>query len=110
MLEISIFTNVHGQRNYGLVLSHGETGAVELLLEPFDAFPSASPEARKTRIRWVRPAPAGHDGPGTRIEPLNGQRINWQTPEIRQLVAGGKPPTPAQRKALYEKYMATSYE
>lgn len=87
-MEISVFTNRHGQRNYGLVLHRGQSGMVELLLDPFAEFPNASAEAKRPRIRWVQPT-TQPDGPGTRIEPLNGQRIAWRTREIRELIAGG---------------------
>lgn len=105
-MEISVYTNRHGQQNFGLVLGYGNNGVAQLLLDPFDANPNASTEAQRTRVRWVQPVPAAHEGPGTKIVPLNGQRISWQTPEIRELIAGGPAAIEARRTELYQKFCA----
>ena len=108
-MKISVYTNRHGHRNYGLVLSESETGMVELLLDPFSEFPDASAEAQKPRVRWVQPVETT-DGPGTRIYPLNGQKIAWQTPEIKELVkVGTQEAIEAKRSERYRKFYAGSY-
>jgi hypothetical protein len=111
MLEIAVFTNIHGQREYSLVLGYSTHGgnAVELLSDPFIEFPRASKGAMQSRICWVVPVPHDHIGHGTRIYPYTGQAIAWQTPEIPDLLAAGPQAIEERREELYRKYLASSY-
>lgn len=105
-MEISIYTNRHGHRNYGLVLSRGSK-MVELLLDPFLEFSGASDSAKRSRIAWVTPVFHTVEGPGTRIYPYEGQRIPWQTPEIPQILASRD--IESRREELYKKYYVSNY-
>lgn len=111
MPEIAVFTNVHGHRQYSLVLDYSTMGqnAVELLSDPFTEFPQASKGALQSRVCWVVPVPHNHVGPGTRIYPYAGQAIAWQTPEIPQLLTAGSRAIAEQREALHRKYLTSSY-
>lgn len=111
MLEIAVFTNIHGHREYSLVLGYSKHGgdAVELLSDPFSEFPQASKGAMQSRICWVVPVPHDHEGPGTRIYPYTGQAIDWKTPEIRELLAAGPAAIEARREELYRRYYSSSY-
>jgi hypothetical protein len=110
-LEIAIYTNRHGHREYSLVLGYSTigSGCVELLSDPFVEFPKASPDAMRPRICWVTPVPADHEGPGTRIYPYTGQSIAWQTPEIREILAAGPAAIEQRRNELYGKFYKSSY-
>jgi hypothetical protein len=111
MPEIAIFTNVHGHRQYSLVLGYSTLGqnAVELLSDPFVEFPQASKGALHPRVCWVVPVPHDHVGHGTRIYPYTGQSIAWQTPEIRELLAAGPQAIAERSEELYRKYYQSSY-
>jgi len=111
MLEIAVFTNIHGHRQYSLVIGYStlDQNAVELLSDPFVEFPQASKGALQSRICWVVPVPHDHEGHGTRIYPYTGQAINWQTPEIRELLAAGPAAIEARREELYRRYYSSSY-
>lgn len=110
-LEIAIFTNIHGQCDYSLVLGYSQHGndCVELLSDPFTEFPNASAGAMRPRICWVTPVPHDHVGHGTRIYPYTGQKIAWQTPEIREILAAGPAAIEQRRAELYKKFYGSSY-
>lgn len=102
-LEIAIFTNIRGDKNYSLVIGYSQHGTdcAELLSEAFGSDAHA-------RICWVTPVAHDHVGHGTRIYPYTGQAIPWQTPEIKELLAAGPAAIEQRRAELYRKFYGAS--
>ena len=114
MLEIAVFQNINGQRNYGLVLSKSENGMIEVLWDPFDEFPDASFNAKQSRVSWILPDWHERDGTmmGTRLyaAKLSIGRIAWATQEIEGIIAiDTYEEIERMKPILLRKYSATKY-